>query len=110
MRVGTKTNACISFLSPSTSGLVTLCEPRLMNVKILFFASLREEVGCAELQLDVRHLSEVLPALQSKLPTSGYAALQAENVRIAVNQTMVEGDLQLKAGDEVAFLPPVTGG
>ena len=36
--------------------------------------------------------------------------LQAENVRIAVNQALTSGPLKFGAGDEIAFLPPVTGG
>jgi len=36
--------------------------------------------------------------------------LTAENVRVAVNQEMVNGDLQVRNGDEIAFFPPVTGG
>ena len=31
-------------------------------------------------------------------------------LRCAVNQNMVEGGAAIKAGDEVAFFPPVTGG
>ena len=35
---------------------------------------------------------------------------EQENVRIAVNQSLISGECALAAGDEVAFLPPVTGG
>ena len=34
----------------------------------------------------------------------------ARRVRAAVNQEMAEPDDAVKAGDEVAFFPPVTGG
>jgi molybdopterin synthase sulfur carrier subunit len=33
-----------------------------------------------------------------------------KNVRAAVNQDMVQPTAAVKAGDEVAFFPPVTGG
>jgi molybdopterin synthase sulfur carrier subunit len=33
-----------------------------------------------------------------------------KNLRYAVNQEMAQLDSPLKAGDEVAFFPPVTGG
>ena len=33
-----------------------------------------------------------------------------ENVKIALNQELIEGPCALADGDEVAFLPPVTGG
>jgi molybdopterin synthase sulfur carrier subunit len=32
------------------------------------------------------------------------------NLRVAVNQEMARPDTPVKAGDEVAFFPPVTGG
>ena len=36
--------------------------------------------------------------------------LTAENIRIAVNQDMINEDVGIIDGDEVAFFPPVTGG
>ena len=36
--------------------------------------------------------------------------LRFSNVRAAVNQDMVQPSAAVKAGDEVAFFPPVTGG
>ena len=38
------------------------------------------------------------------------ACLTAENIRVAVNQELVTGDVPVAAQDEVAFFPPVTGG
>ena len=87
-------------------------------IRVLFFASLREAVGMdawthpldgADSPL---RLSSLLAALKPVLNPAGYAALTAENVRVAVNQEFVDGAarIDLKSGDEVAFLPPVTGG
>ena len=39
-----------------------------------------------------------------------YLTLATKNLRAAVNQQMVGPDTPVKAGDEVAFFPPVTGG
>lgn len=36
--------------------------------------------------------------------------ISAPDVRIAVNQTLVYGAVPLSPGDEVAFLPPMSGG
>jgi len=41
---------------------------------------------------------------------AAFAALSAPNVRIAVNKEFVEGGCTLRDGDEVAFMPPITGG
>jgi molybdopterin synthase sulfur carrier subunit len=38
------------------------------------------------------------------------ALATTRNLRVAVNQQMVGFDAAVKAGDEVAFFPPVTGG
>jgi molybdopterin synthase sulfur carrier subunit len=50
-------------------------------------------------------------ALRDHLVANGRSALAtAKNLRCAVNQEMASADTVLKAGDEVAFFPPVTGG
>ena len=86
-------------------------------IRVLFFASLREAVGVSHCELAVPAgtgrpfgLQALMAELQSRLAAGAYAALVAENVRIAVNQELVDGSVTLRAGDEVAFLPPVTGG
>lgn len=82
-------------------------------LRILFFASLREAVGTAEISLPVPAagtLESLWPALQAQLGASAVEALQAENVRVAVNQALANAPLRFVAGDEIAFLPPVTGG
>jgi molybdopterin converting factor small subunit len=77
-----------------------------VNIDVKFFASLREQVGVAELQINATNLAALLKELKTQL---------SPNIRLAVNQNLVEGDwreaaLVFAAGDEVAFLPPVTGG
>ncbi len=89
-------------------------------IRVLFFASLREAVGLSgcEVALASRAgrppgLEALMAALKSRLAADAYAALAAENVRIAVNRELVDGTVApvaLQAGDEVAFLPPITGG
>jgi len=84
-----------------------------MRLGVLFFASLRDEVGTAGLTLEVDDsgtLEALFESLSTQLPASAIAALRAENVRLAVNQQLVVPPLRLVAGDEIAFLPPVTGG
>jgi molybdopterin synthase sulfur carrier subunit len=82
-------------------------------LRILFFASLRDAVGIAELTLaapPAGTLQSLWPELLDRLGADAVAELQAENVRIAVNQALTSGPLGFVAGDEIAFLPPVTGG
>ena len=83
-------------------------------LKVLFFARIREELDCGELELEWRDAFSSLDALQAFLGESKgprwFEVLGQENVIRAVNQRVVQGDSGLRDGDEVAFFPPVTGG
>ncbi len=83
-------------------------------LKVLFFARIREELDCAELELEWRDAFSSLDALQAFLcegkDPRWIEVLGQENVIRAVNQSVVPGDIGLHDGDEVAFFPPVTGG
>ncbi len=85
----------------------------MISVRVLFFASLRETVGCEEVRVEVpepAQIDDLLASLDNVLSSEGMAALRAENVRLAVNQEMLALPVRLQPNDEVAFLPPVTGG
>ncbi|MBR0565807.1 molybdopterin converting factor subunit 1 [Azoarcus sp. L1K30] len=84
-----------------------------MKVKILYFASLREALGCSREELELSAEVTTLGALRAFLASRGesWQALGAgRNVRAALNQRMADPEAVLAAGDEVAFFPPVTGG
>ena len=85
-----------------------------MKVKVLFFASLREQLGRPQEELELPPAINTVGALREHLRTRGgeWASVFAPNrpVRAAVNQDMVQSAAAIKAGDEVAFFPPVTGG
>ncbi|MFW2440750.1 MAG: molybdopterin converting factor subunit 1 [Arenicellales bacterium] len=79
-----------------------------MNLRILFFASLRDASGVAETQMDVESGQSVAELWQRV--SAGFDLLP-EKVLCAVNQEYVDSDYLLQEGDvEVAFFPPVTGG
>lgn len=82
-------------------------------VKILYFASLREAVGCDQETLDVPSEIGTVGALRALLCARGgdWSALAGGRaVRAAVNQVLARPETVIAAGDEVAFFPPVTGG
>jgi sulfur-carrier protein len=84
-----------------------------MKVAVRFFASLREATGTATLDVELpddARFDDLLQALERKLRPGALEALRAENVRLAVNQDLVAPPFALGDGDEIAFLPPVTGG
>lgn len=84
-----------------------------MNVRILYFASLREKLGTGnetlELSGDVSNIAGVLEILAAR--GGEWASLPTvKNLKFAVNQEMARADSPVRGGDEVAFFPPVTGG
>ncbi len=86
-----------------------------MNIQVLFFASLREALGVEGLSLTLVDgtLAELHARLADQLGDATRVLLE-DNVRMARNQVLQDADalskLQLVDGDELAFLPPVTGG
>ncbi|WP_372880719.1 molybdopterin synthase sulfur carrier subunit [Psychromonas sp.] len=81
-------------------------------IKILFFAQIRDQLGVSELQLPSQDNSDIESLLNTlKARDNNWASvLSRGKLMVAVNQSMCSDNMQLKAGDEVAFFPPVTGG
>lgn len=85
-----------------------------MNVRILYFARLREQFGTSQEQPDLPSEVRTLGALIDWLRARGgvWAEHLAEGraYRTAVNQDLAGADTPLAENDEVAIFPPVTGG
>ena len=82
-------------------------------IKVLFFASYREQLGCDQLVLNLGDYPATLTELRGQLGERGTEWLEVMNsprTLVAVNQTMTRSEHELAEGDEVAFFPPVTGG
>jgi molybdopterin synthase sulfur carrier subunit len=83
-----------------------------MNLRIRYFASVREAVGQGSEALQTR--SETLGALRDELIARGEpwatALARGRAVRMALDQVMSDDATALREGCEVAFFPPVTGG
>ena len=81
-------------------------------IKVLFFASLKEQLKTASLDLSAnenKSVEQLLENLQARDAT-WKKALSSDSLMIAVNQTMSARTTLLNKDDEVAFFPPVTGG
>ncbi len=81
-----------------------------MQVSVLFFGLARDLAGVAEERLDIAeggHLGDLWRQCQARFPRLGEIA---DSLVTAVNQEIAEGSQPLRDGDEVAFLPPVSGG
>ena len=82
-----------------------------MSVRILYFAGLKEALGLSGETIDLPADIATVVGLRDWLVGQGRDKLAtAKNLRCAVNQDMAKLDATIKAGDEVAFFPPVTGG
>ena len=77
-----------------------------MTIKVLYFASLKEQLGRSSEELNSADISTVADVWQQV--SSGYDVSQS--VLHSVNQEYAELNTPVKPGDEVAFFPPVTGG
>lgn len=83
-------------------------------VTLLYFASLRESLGCSREQLALAGgnatVATLLDQLRARDGAWSTAFAHGKPWRVAVNQQMADPATPLKPGDEVAFFPPVTGG
>ena len=81
-------------------------------VKVLFFAQLKEQLGCGEYEVAIDSAVNVawLRAHLVKENEHWHEHFANKKLLMAVNQEMVDDSAMVKDGDEVAFFPPVTGG
>lgn len=76
---------------------------------MLFFASLRERAGVASVELELPAAADVAAAKRAAL--AAFPTLESlEGIRGALREAYVADDARLAEGDELALLPPVSGG
>jgi molybdopterin synthase catalytic subunit len=81
-----------------------------MKIKVKFFAILRERAGAGEISKEINDGSTIAQLWQSL--QEDYPKLAGPTFRLlyAVNQNYVTPEQVLNDGDEVAIIPPVSGG
>ena len=81
-----------------------------MKVRARFFASSRDAVGHRELEVELPDgatAQDLVARLVSDYPR---LAAHTGSLMLAVNEAYVEPGRPLAPGDEVALIPPVSGG
>ncbi len=73
-----------------------------MRVTVRLFAGLREQAGWSRREIDARRVADVWPALG--------LGNEPDGLLYAVNHEYARPDQALIEGDEVALIPPVSGG
>ena len=85
-----------------------------MNIKVLYFARIKEAVNYSTENIDLPADVLTVTALKNYLSLRGETWADLFNgkqvVRAAINHALVDDLAAINSGDEVAFFPPVTGG
>jgi sulfur-carrier protein len=84
-----------------------------VTVQLIYLARLRDAFGRAEEALAIDAGATVAQLLEVLRARGGAFALElaaGRAVRVAINRNLVDAGACIAAGDEVALLPPVTGG
>ena len=81
-----------------------------MRVTVRLFARLRDIAGASELARDVDAGSTIRGVWRELAREYPELAAYERSISSAVNADYARMDQELRDGDEVAFLPPVSGG
>ena len=79
-----------------------------MSYRLLYFASLADRAGCSGETID--SIAPDPAALYDEVAARHGFVLARARVRVAINGRFADWRQSLEPGDEVVFLPPVSGG
>jgi molybdopterin converting factor small subunit len=86
---------------------------RMIMTRILFFGNLKDRAGRSEMTVSLppsaRNHKSVAAFIAGSDESLG-AALSARSVRIAVDREIVGADATFDGPEEIAFMPPFSGG
>lgn len=81
-----------------------------MKIEVLFFAQLREAVGCERKTLDVAAGATVEGCVAAIRRWPEWDSVSRIPLTYAVNERIVDGRHPLSEGDRLALLTPISGG
>ena len=81
-----------------------------VTITVLLFAMYRERLNKNCLSLTIKHPATVFSAMQRLQAEHPDFQPLVQHTLVAVNQEYADGDQILSQGDELALIPPVSGG
>jgi molybdopterin converting factor subunit 1 len=81
-----------------------------VSVEVRLFAILKERAGADRVRVDLPEAATVADALAALARLPGLEALASGSARLAVNREYARSDTVLHPSDELALIPPVSGG
>jgi len=81
-----------------------------MHTRVLFFGKLKELAGSAELTVEVSSGATIADLFERFVNQAPLLASFRSSVVASRNQEFAPWTTVLQPGDEIAFLPPVSGG
>ena len=82
----------------------------MLKVNVLFFAGARQRAGTARVQLELQKPATVREVAEAACRAAPNQHELSDNVAFALNNTYALAGQPVNDGDEVAILPPVSGG
>lgn len=80
-----------------------------MNAKLLFFAQTAGWVHRQKMEIDFSEPKALIHLIQ-ETPELAPILENRKMLKISINQEFVSFETEVKDGDEIAFLPPLSGG
>ena len=81
----------------------------MMNINVLYFASLADEANCHEEKITVPQSTSLTELYEHLRQKYRFSRLQSE-LRVAVNDYFAKWTDEIYDGDSVVFITPVAGG
>jgi len=80
----------------------------MVQVSICYYAILREQRGLEQESIDTASINAA--EIYKELKQKHSFTLTLEQLKVFINDEQVQWDAQLNDGDQVVFIPPVSGG
>lgn len=82
-----------------------------VEIKVIFFAYAKEVAGCKQSTLRLPKSLSYSQLLNTLVDTYSLAAIK-NNILISINEEIFESNtfINLNCGDEIAIIPPLSGG